>query len=61
MMNSYIKPIINIIIKEINTNWPYRDIDKLKELQGKSNDISISKTKNNIPITKNLIEKGCPG
>ena len=60
-MNSYIKPIINIIIKEINTNWPYRDIDKLKELQGKSNDISISKTKNNIPITKNLIEKGCPG
>jgi len=60
-MNSYIKPIINIIIKEINTNWPYRDMDKLKELQGKSNDISISKTKNNIPITKNLIEKGCPG
>lgn len=60
-MNSYIKPIINIIIKETNTNWPYRDMDKLKELQGKSNDISISKTKNNIPITKNLIEKGCPG
>lgn len=60
-MNSYINPIINIIIKETNTNCPYKDINKLKELHGKSKDISISKTKNNMPITKNLMEKGCPG
>ena len=48
-------------INNINISWPKTLISELNELQGNKRDISMSNTKNKIPITKNLIEKGWPG
>lgn len=57
-IHSYINPKVSITKNNINIQNPNKSIWLDVTLQGNRNDISKSKTRNNIPTKKNLTEKG---